>query len=110
MDTLNIAFDIDVKGFKQRSVGKPENEIVIRGSQEAFTENIRTNTSLLRRFANNEKLIIENLEIGKVTKTKCAVCYMEDITNNDLVSEVKYRLNNIDVDSILSSRSTRTTN
>ena len=103
VDTLNIAFDIDVKGFKQRSVGKPENEIVIRGSQEAFTENIRTNTSLLRRFANNEKLIIESLEVGTLTKTKCAVCYMEDITNNDLVAEVKYRLNNIDVDSILSS-------
>ncbi len=109
VDTLNIVFDIDVKGFKQRSVGKPENEVVIRGSQEAFTENIRTNTSLLRRFVNNEKLIIENLEVGTITQTKCAVCYIENITNNDLVAEVKYRLNNIDVDSILSSRSIRTT-
>ena len=110
VDTLNIVFDIDVKGFKQRSVGKPENEIVIRGSQEAFTENIRTNTSLLRRFVNNEKLIMENIEVGKITKTKCAVCYIENITNSDLVAEVKYRLNNIDVDSILSSRSIRTIN
>ena len=110
VDTLNIVFDIDVKGFKQRSIGKPENEIVIRGSQEAFTENIRTNTSLLRRFVNNEKLIMENIEVGKITKTKCAVCYIENITNSDLVAEVKYRLNNIDVDSILSSRSIRTIN
>lgn len=110
VDTLNIVFDIDVKGFKQRSVGKPENEIVIRGSQEAFTENIRTNTSLLRRFINNEDLIIENLEVGNLTKTKCAVCYMENIANNDLVAEVKYRLNNLDVDSIISSRSIRTIN
>lgn len=110
VDTLNLVFDIDVKGFKQRSVGKPENEIVIRGSQEAFTENIRTNTSLLRRFINNEELIIENLEIGNLTKTKCAVCYMENIANNDLVAEVKYRLNNIDVDSIIASRPIRTVN
>lgn len=110
VDTLTTVFDIDVKGFKQRSLGKPENEVVIRGSGEAFTENIRTNTSLVRRFVNNEKLIIENLEVGNITKTKCAVCYIENITNSDLVAEVKYRLNNIDVDSILSSRSIRTIN
>ena len=103
VDTLPIAFDIDVKGFKQRSINKPENEIVIKGSHEAFVENIRTNTSLLRRFTNNENLVIENLDVGKLTKTKCAVCYMQNIANNDLVAEIKYRINNLDVDSILSS-------
>ena len=103
IDTLNVAFDIDVKGFKQRSIDKPENEIVIKGSHEAFAENVRTNTSLLRRFMNNENLVIEGLEVGKITKTKCAVCYMQNIANSDLVAEVKYRINNLDVDSILSS-------
>ena len=48
IDTLNIAFDIEVKGFEKRSIAKPENEIVVKGSQESFIENIRTNTSLLR--------------------------------------------------------------
>ncbi len=103
IDTLNVAFDIEVKGFKQRSVDTPENEIVIKGPHEAFVENIRTNTSLLRRIVNNEDLIIENLEVGKITKTKCAVCYMKDITNSDLVNEVKYRLNNLEIDSLLSA-------
>lgn len=103
IDSLNFAFDIEVKGFKQRSVDTPNNEIIIKGPQEAFVENIRTNTSLLRRIANNEKLIIENVEVGSLTKTKCAVCYMENIANNDLVAEVKYRLNNIEIDSLLSS-------
>lgn len=102
IDTLNIAFDIDVKGFKQRSIDKPQNELVIKGPHEAFVENIRTNTSLLRRFSNNENLVIESLEVGTMTKTKCAVCYMQNIANSDLVAEVKYRINNLDVDSILS--------
>ncbi len=106
IDTLNIAFDIDVKGFKQRSVDSPNNEVVIKGPQEAFVENIRTNTSLLRRILNTEKLVIENIEIGDITKTKCAVCYVENIANNDLVAEVKYRVNSLDVDSVLSSRTT----
>ncbi len=103
VDTLNLAFDIEVKGFKQRSVDKPNNEIVIKGPHEAFVENIRTNTSLIRRIVNNENLIIENLEVGKITKTKCAVCYLKNITNSDLVNEVKYRLNNLEIDSLLSA-------
>ena len=103
VDTLSVCFDIDVKGFKQRSISKPENEIVIKGSHEAFVENLRTNTSLLRRLTNNENLTIENVKVGKITKTNCAVCYIKNITNDDLVSEAKYRLNNLGIDSLLSA-------
>lgn len=103
IDTLEIAFDIDVKGFKQRGIEKPQNEIVIKGSHESFTENIRTNTSLLRRFSNSKDLIIENVSVGNLTKTKCAVCYIKTIANSDLVAEVKYRMNNLNVDYLLSS-------
>ena len=103
VETLPNAFDIEVKGFKQRSVDTPNNEVVIKGPHEAFVENIRTNTSLIRRIINNEDLIIENLEIGNITKTKCAVCYMNNLANNDLVNEVKYRLNNLEIDSLLSA-------
>ena len=102
IDTLNVAFDIDVKGFKQRSVDTPQNEIVIKGPHEAFVENLKTNTSLIRRIINNENLIIENIEVGKITKTKCAICYMKNLSNSDLVSEVQYRLNNLDIDSLVS--------
>lgn len=103
VDTINIAFDIDVKGFKQRSVDKPDIENVIKGPQEAFVENIRTNTSLLRRFVNNQNLIIENIEVGDISQTKCALCYMQNITNSDLVAEARYRLNNLSIDTLTSA-------
>jgi len=103
VDTLNIAFDIDAKGFKQRSIDRPQIENVIKGPQEAFVENIRTNTSLLRRLVNNQNLIIENTEIGELSKTKCALCYMQNIANGDLIAEAKFRLNNISIDSLISS-------
>lgn len=110
VDTLDIAFDIEVKGFKSRGISSPNNEIVIRGPQEAFTEVIRTNTSLIRRIVNNEDLVIENLEIGTLSKTKCAVCYMKSIANDELVAEVKNRLHNIKIDYLTSSRAIRTIN
>lgn len=103
VDTLSVGFNIDIKGFKERSISKPENEIVVKGPHEAFVENLRTNTSLLRRFTNNENLTIENIKVGKITKTNCAVCYIQNITNDDLVAEAKYRLNNLEIDSLLSA-------
>lgn len=103
IDTLNIVFNIDLKGFEHRTIGKPENEIVILGSQEAFVEVIRTNTSLLRRIINSKELMIEETTIGNITKTHVAICYMKNIANNDLVSEVKYRINSLNIDSLLSS-------
>ena len=104
VDTLNIAFNIEAKGFKQRNIDAPNNEVVIKGSQEAFVENLRTNTSILRRIINNENLIIEKIDVGKITKTKCGICYMQNITNSDLVAEVKFRINNLGIDSLTSSR------
>ena len=102
VDTINFVFDIDIKKFAQRSISEPKNEPVVRGSGEAFVENLRTNTSLIRRNINNENLIIENLTIGKTNKNNCAVCYIKDIANASLVSETKFRLNNLDVDYVLS--------
>lgn len=103
IDTIDTCFVCDVKGYEKRSINPPINEIVIRGSQEAFVENIRTNTSMLRRLVNNENLIIENTSIGAISKTDCAICYLKDIANDDLVAEVKYRINNLDIDYIISS-------
>ena len=103
IDTLNIAFGIDVKKFQQRSISVPENESVIKGPQEGYVENLRTNTSLLRRIINNENLVIETIPVGKISHTKCGVCYMQNIANGDLVAEVKYRLHNLDVDSLIST-------
>ncbi len=103
VDTIDTCFISDVKGFEKRSINTPSNEVVIRGSQEAFIESIRTNTSMIRRMVNNENLVIETSTVGTVSKTKCAICYIKDIANNNLVSEVKYRINNLDIDYIISS-------
>ena len=103
IDTIDTCFLSDVKGFEKRSIESPINEMVIKGSQEAFVESIRTNTSMIRRMVNNENLVIESAEVGVVSKTKCAICYMKDIANNSLISEVRNRINNLSIDYIVSS-------
>ena len=103
VDTLDISICIEAKKLAGRTISVPQAESIVRGSHEAYIENIRTNTSLLRKIINNENLIIENISIGKITKTQVAICYMKNITNDDLVAEVKFRLNNLKIDSLLSS-------
>lgn len=100
---VGTAFCIETKGFEGRSVSEPITESIVRGSQEAFVENIRTNTSMLRKIVNNEHLIIEETEVGKISKTKVAICYIDNIANDDLVAETKYRINNLNIDYLLSS-------
>ena len=51
----------------------------------------------------NENLIIESVNIGKLSKTPCSICYLKNIANTDLISEVRYRLNNLAIDYLTSS-------
>ena len=103
IDSLDVSFLIDVKGYQSRNIDTPKNEVVVRGSQEAFVEKLRDNTSMLRRLVNNENLVIENTTVGTISKTLVSICYMQNIANDSLVNEVKYRINNLRIDYIISS-------
>lgn len=97
------AYIVDVKQFEMRSVDVPDSEAVIRGPREGFTENLRTNTSLLRRKIRSPKLIMESTSLGRQTNTQICIVYMDGIVNRDIYREVKYRLTKIDTDAILES-------
>ena len=43
------------------------------------------------------------MQVGEISKTQIAICYMQNITNSDLVKEIKYRIKNLKLDSLLSS-------
>ena len=100
---LDKALSIDIKGWNAKPVGEPQSEKVIRGPNDAFNEQIRSNTALIRRLIRNQNLIIEENTIGKISKTPCSVMYMKNIANERLVNEVLRRIKNIDIDYILTS-------
>lgn len=103
VDKCDKSFCIETKKLKGRSNSEPKNETIIRGAQEAFVENLRINTGLIRKTINNENLVIEECNIGNITNTPVAICYISNITNDDLIAEVKYRLQNLEIDSLISS-------
>ncbi|WP_432806722.1 spore germination protein [Paenibacillus lactis] len=90
-------------GGEQRSVEEPQSQTVIRGPKEGFTENIRTNTALIRRKIKSPDLWIINRKIGRQTQTDVSVMYLHGIADEKIVNEILQRLDRIDTDSILES-------
>ncbi|MFC6650437.1 spore germination protein [Paenibacillus rhizoplanae] len=97
------ALRIGLPGWEDRGVSEPSSQSVVRGPMEGFSENLRTNTALIRRKIKDSQLWLETMQIGRVTQTSVSIMYLCHIANKELVQEVKRRLNSIDTDSILES-------
>ncbi|MBO5060049.1 MAG: spore germination protein [Clostridia bacterium] len=102
VDGIAAAFSADVKDWPHRTVDKPENEQSIYGPQEAFAEMLRGNSAQIRKFLKTEKLICEKTTIGNISKTPGVIMYISDIANEDLVNEVRRRLDGISMDYVIS--------
>lgn len=102
IDGESCAYVCETKGFDKRGVERPQVENSIVGAQEAFTENLRTNTTLLRRIIKNQSLTTEMIKVGRMNSLSCGVMYLNGIVNAGLVEEVKRRLNGIDTDFVQS--------
>jgi spore germination protein KA len=89
---------IESRGFEKRSVSPPLTETVVRGPQEAFIENLRTNITLVRRIIRNKNLVTEMLPVGTTNNMTCGILYMKEIANPEIVKEAKRRINSIDID------------
>ncbi len=102
-DGCDCAFLADVKNWRGRSVGEPTQEASLSGPQEAFNEVIMTNMALVRKILKTPDLMAENIPIGTVSKTPCALMYLKGVTNESLVAEVRRRLQGIDTSYIFST-------
>ncbi|WP_018132852.1 spore germination protein [Effusibacillus pohliae] len=102
-DGENSALIASIKTWEKRSIEEPPAESVIRGPREGFTENIRTNTSLLRRRLRTARLKLEALSLGELSKTDVIIAYIEGIAADSIVREVRKRVGRIRIDGVLES-------
>lgn len=102
-DGCDRCFSADVKGWSNRGINQPIREATLSGPQEAFNEIIMINLALIRKILKDPNLVAENIPIGTISKTPCALLYIEGITNKELVAEVRHRLENIETEYIFSS-------
>lgn len=94
---------LETRGFEKRSVTTAENERIVRGPQEGFTESIRTNVTLVRRIVKTRDLIASYRDAGGENGTKLALLYRKNIVNPALLSEIEGRLARIETALVSSS-------
>ena len=94
-----IAFED--KTEEKRSPSRPEVENTVKGPKDAFTETIRTNTSLIRRHLRTPELQLYETVVGRRSLTNVAIVSIRGLTSKELVRRLKQRLAEIDIDGLL---------
>ncbi|MFD0589705.1 spore germination protein [Paenibacillus sp. GCM10027627] len=86
-----------------RSINAPEIEFSVIGPKDALIEQLDTNIMQIRRRIPVPQLRVMQLEIGSLSKTKCAVMYMEGIANPANLEQMLKRLRQVDMDVVTDS-------
>lgn len=97
------ALSIGTRKWESRGVNEPAGENVVRGPRQGFTETLRFNTALIRRIIKSYDLRFIYLKVGKQTKTDVVITYIKDIAKQEMIDELKKRLEKIKIDSVLDS-------
>ena len=100
VDKADKGIILSSRGWATRGVEEPESETVVRGPRDGFGETLKTNITLVRRRIRDPRLKVKNMRIGRRSKTDIAIMYIDDIANETLLSEVKKRLNSVDIDAV----------
>ncbi len=97
-ETEALAFE--TKTSVDRGPSEPQVENTVKGARDAFTENMRVNTSLLRRHMRTPALRFSQCVAGRRTKTNVSVAWIAGVTDPSLVSRTVERLNALEIDSL----------
>ncbi len=103
VDKEDKAIAFEMRASLDRGVNSPTTESIIRGPKDGFTENFNKNLGLIRRRIKAPELFAKEKKVGRKTKTRVGILYINDIADNNLVNEVMKRIDNIDIDAIIDS-------
>ena len=96
------ALAFEVKTGVGRGPSAPEVENTVKGPKDAFVETIRINTGLVRRHMRTPDLRFWGTTVGRRSLTNVAVVWIEGITNPQLVKRMQQRLEELDIDAMIS--------
>ncbi len=99
------AIGFEVKTPDKRGPSAPEVENTVKGAKDAFVETIRSNTSYIRRHLRSPELRLYETQVGRRSLTNVSVVWLEGITNPVYVEKMKERLQQIDIDGLISPAS-----
>ena len=103
IDGCHKAVAFSTQEMPQRSISTPTGEGNMRGSQEAFTELLRNNISLLRRQFRSGTLVAEIATAHTPAKTEYCLCYDRSLAPKETVDALREKLAQIRIPVLLDS-------
>ncbi len=100
---LAFVWIVDTVKYKQRAIERPQTELSVRGTEEAFNEILLTQKNQIRRHLLTPTLQFHDIVVGRVQHTTVSVAYLEDVTNSALVDVAIKRLEAIKIDGVANS-------
>ncbi|SFL22698.1 GerA spore germination protein [Paenibacillus sp. 1_12] len=86
----------------ERTPEESSTEISIKGPKDGFIEDIMVNVALIRKRIRSNSLCYETFILGRRTRTRVGLLYINDIISPEVLNDVKKRLNKIDMDGVYS--------
>lgn len=105
LENSNKSLAIDIEEYPKRVPTEPPTSAVIRGPREGFTESIKTNISMMRKRLPTNDLKIQDFQVGRYTRTKIKVIYLNSVADKKIVKEITKKIKNIDIDGVIDSHS-----
>lgn len=103
IDGCPCAVGISTQEMPQRSVSSPGGEGNMHGPQEAFTELLRNNVSLLRRQFRTGTFVAELHVANTHARTEYCLCYDKDRAPADTIRALRKRLEKVHLPVLLDS-------
>lgn len=97
------ALAFETKGNLNRGIPNSSTENAIRGSKDALLEDYQTNIGLIKKRIRSNNFWVKEFECGKYSKTKIGLCYINGIVKNDLVIKIQNRINELNIDGVITS-------
>ena len=95
IDGYEAGIAIDCRTYPMRSVEEPEKDKSLRGSKDGFVETVVFDTALIRRRIRDPGLVMEMLEVGTSSRSDVVLCYMKDLVDPNLLSNLRKKIQSI---------------
>lgn len=103
VDGEEKAISVETKADLNRSISESTSEVIVRGPKDSFNENNASNIGLIRKRIKTNKLWFKEQLVGRKTKTKVTIAFIEDIADSKKVEKIEKIISKIDIDGIIDS-------
>jgi spore germination protein KA len=85
----------------ERGLESPSSESSLLGAEIGLTESLKTNIAIIKHYFKDSTLKIIKKTLGTTKKTDIAIFYMDDLVNKDILDDVLYKIEKMDVAYVL---------